>query len=140
MITALRASKKKADLTIVDEAHLIATEESSEEYDIHSVIAFLNRVQRAKDFSRPGGESSIQTVTEATGWLDRLKKKGAIKSVEASHVDGTMRASDREERLKDLKFAHKEGKLIVIANCSCLGVGIDVPLLDAGINDRPTQK
>ncbi len=50
---------------------------------------------------------------------------------EAAHVDGSMNASEKEEKLQWLKDATPENTCRILSNVRCLSEGVDVPALDA---------
>jgi predicted helicase len=50
---------------------------------------------------------------------------------EAEHVDGTMNASQKEEKLQWLKDEAPENTCRILSNVRCLSEGVDVPALDA---------
>ncbi len=50
---------------------------------------------------------------------------------EAEHVDGSMNASQKEEKLNWLKAETEEGTCRILSNVRCLSEGVDVPALDA---------
>jgi predicted helicase len=52
-------------------------------------------------------------------------------SCEARHVDGSMSASEKEERLAWLKNEPPEDTCRILSNVRCLSEGVDVPALDA---------
>ena len=50
---------------------------------------------------------------------------------EAEHVDGSMNASQKEEKLEWLKSETPENTCRILSNVRCLSEGVDVPALDA---------
>jgi len=50
---------------------------------------------------------------------------------EAEHVDGTMNAGEKEEKLDWLKAEPPENTCRILSNVRCLSEGVDVPALDA---------
>ncbi len=50
---------------------------------------------------------------------------------EAAHVDGSMNASQKEEKLNWLKAEPDENTCRILSNVRCLSEGVDVPALDA---------
>lgn len=110
-----------------------------EERDVYSVIAFLNRVSRAADFARPGGETSLQEIAESSGYREKLRTEGKISSIKVNYVSGVMRASERRNKLSELSSARDKGEICVTANCACLGLGIDIPTLDAVLMIDPRK-
>lgn len=49
----------------------------------------------------------------------------------AKHVDGTMNASEKEDKLKWLKGVPPDNHCHILSNVRCLSEGVDVPALDA---------
>lgn len=66
-------------------------------------------------------------------YLDSLpgEKKQQMVSLSSMHVDGTMSAPDRDERLAWLKAKTDNNECRVLTNVRCLSEGVDVPSLDA---------
>jgi len=50
---------------------------------------------------------------------------------EAAHIDGSMNASEKEEKLDWLREEPPEGVCRILSNVRCLSEGVDVPALDA---------
>lgn len=50
---------------------------------------------------------------------------------EAAHIDGSMNASEKEEKLEWLKAETPENTCRILSNVRCLSEGVDVPALDA---------
>src|SRR5690606_13477342 len=50
---------------------------------------------------------------------------------EAEHVDGTMNAAEKEEKLNWLKADPPPNTCRILSNVRCLSEGVDVPALDA---------
>jgi len=50
---------------------------------------------------------------------------------EAAHVDGTMNAAEKEEKLNWLKATIPDNTCRILSNVRCLSEGVDVPALDA---------
>lgn len=50
---------------------------------------------------------------------------------EAAHIDGSMNASEKEEKLEWLKAQTPENTCRILSNVRCLSEGVDVPALDA---------
>ena len=55
----------------------------------------------------------------------------ATLTCEAEHVDGSMNASEKEEKLAWLKADPPENACRILSNVRCLSEGVDVPALDA---------
>ncbi|WP_035418918.1 helicase-related protein, partial [Ferrovum myxofaciens] len=50
---------------------------------------------------------------------------------EAEHVDGSMNASEKDEKLSWLKAESPDNTCRILSNVRCLSEGVDVPALDA---------
>lgn len=72
--------------------------------------------------------SMFQTVVEAYQAQDEVTD-GLI--CETAHVDGTMNATEKEDKLNWLKSKPAENTCRILSNVRCLSEGVDVPSLDA---------
>jgi predicted helicase len=59
--------------------------------------------------------------------------------VEVQHIDGTMNATIKEEKLQWLKAEPPESTCRILSNVRCLSEGVDVPALDAVLFLSPRQ-
>jgi predicted helicase len=84
-------------------------------------VAFLRDIRSSKGFATAFPEV-VEAVTDGTD--DTL-------SCDVAHVDGTMNALQRAEKLAWLKAPIPEGECRVLSNARCLSEGVDVPALDA---------
>lgn len=84
-------------------------------------VAFLRDIRSSKGFASAFPEV-VDAVTDGTD--DTL-------SCDVAHVDGTMNALQRAEKLAWLKAPIPEGECRVLSNARCLSEGVDVPALDA---------
>jgi predicted helicase len=76
--------------------------------------------------------SMFQSVVEA--YQEQEEFETVAKLVcEAEHVDGSMNASEKEEKLSWLKAETPENVCRILSNVRCLSEGVDVPALDAVI-------
>jgi len=94
---------------------------------MRSAVAFCTNISKSKitaenfNFCR---EAYFSTLTE--------KQRSEIVVVEADHVDGTMGAQIREQKLHWLKSADSANRgCHILNNVRCLSEGVDVPSLDA---------
>ncbi|MDD2736103.1 MAG: DEAD/DEAH box helicase family protein [Desulfuromonadaceae bacterium] len=71
----------------------------------------------------------FQKVVEA--YQEAEKDLSASLACEASHVDGSMNAGEKEEKLDWLKAEPPEDTCRILSNVRCLSEGVDVPALDA---------
>lgn len=72
----------------------------------------------------------FQTVVEAYQEQEELETAARL-TCEAAHVDGSMNASQKEEKLTWLKAETPENTCRILSNVRCLSEGVDVPALDA---------
>ena len=72
----------------------------------------------------------FQAVVEAYQEEENIEPAARI-TCEADHVDGSMNASQKEEKLEWLKAGTPENTCRVLSNVRCLSEGVDVPALDA---------
>ena len=94
-------------------------------------IAFCSRINDSKDlvklFKNYQNDYS-ETFTE--------EEKEMLVKINADHIDGTMSASERRQKLKNLENVPENGETKIcniLSNARCLSEGIDVPTLDAVI-------
>jgi hypothetical protein len=88
------------------------------EWDLHRIITFHNRVERAKRFSNE--------LKEVVQWLGDGHKPA--KALWSEHVCGRMPTFDRRTLLKRLKAVGKVKS--GFSQTRCLSEGVDVPALD----------
>jgi predicted helicase len=72
----------------------------------------------------------FQAVVEAYHEQEEFETVARL-TCEAAHVDGSMNASQKEEKLNWLKAEAPEGTCRILSNVRCLSEGVDVPALDA---------
>lgn len=72
----------------------------------------------------------FQAVVEAYQEEENIDEENKL-ICEASHVDGSMNASEKEEHLNWLKEDTVENTCRILSNVRCLSEGVDVPALDA---------
>lgn len=68
---------------------------------------------------------------QAQEQADEAENVAAHLTCEAEHVDGSMNASQKEEKLAWLKAETPENTCRILSNVRCLSEGVDVPALDA---------
>jgi predicted helicase len=76
--------------------------------------------------------SMFQSVVEAYQEQEEFETAKRL-ICEAEHVDGSMNASEKEEKLTWLKADAPENTCRILSNVRCLSEGVDVPALDAVI-------
>lgn len=96
---------------------------------MHTALAFCPRIKASK-----------QTAKIFNGYKDLYydalppEERASVVTVSADHVDGTMGAARRDEKLRWLKNADgtaAENECRILTNVRCLSEGVDVPALDA---------
>jgi predicted helicase len=87
-------------------------------------VAFLRDIRSSKGFA----EAFPDIVDALTNEGD---EQGTDLDCDVEHVDGTMNALERAEKLAWLKAPIPEGECRVLSNARCLSEGVDVPALDA---------
>lgn len=124
----------KADSDIEMDAESLAAQvgllKAIKDYDLHRLISFHSRVNRAEDFSKH--------IHKVLNWIDeKHKPSGELKS---DFVSGEMPTDKRRRKLAQLKSL-KEGQRGLLTNARCLSEGVDVPSLDgvAFIDPRSSQ-
>ncbi|WP_241660247.1 DEAD/DEAH box helicase [Propioniciclava tarda] len=83
-------------------------------------VAFCRDIKASKGFAGAFPEVVETLVQDADG-----------PTCDVEHVDGTMNALERADRLAWLKAPIPEGECRVLSNARCLSEGVDVPALDA---------
>lgn len=94
------------------------------EYDLRRVITFHRSIRRASRFVDEERRDSLPAIIETLRPASRPSGK-----LWARHISGETPASKRASMLRALAHlpANTRG---LIANCACLGEGVDVPALD----------
>lgn len=94
---------------------------------MHTAVAFCPNIkasQKIKNIFNTHSDSYYESLSE--------EERKEVVNVEADHVDGSMGASMRDEKLSWLKHAPTDGKECrILTNVRCLSEGVDVPSLDA---------
>ncbi len=96
-------------------------------------VAFCQVIERQKGSGRHKVSSKqiagmFQKVVDA---YVAQEESDVSLQCEAAHVDGTMNASQKEEKLAWLKADAPENTCRILSNVRCLSEGVDVPALDA---------
>jgi predicted helicase len=106
---------------------------SDDDSPMRRAVAFCQVIE-AKTGARTHKVSSkniarmFQAVVEA--YQEQEEDHNSLRC-EAEHVDGTMNASAKEEKLDWLKAETAEDTCRILSNVRCLSEGVDVPALDA---------
>lgn len=105
---------------------------------MHRAVAFcqvIELVQGSKKHkvSSKHISSMFQKVVEAYQTFERQQGNTDLPNLvcESEHVDGSMNASQKEEKLAWLKAESPENTCRILSNVRCLSEGVDVPALDA---------
>lgn len=94
---------------------------------MHTALAFCSNIKTSKTISNIFNKY-------ADDYYASLSKKERVKTVNisAKHVDGSMNAIEREEKLQWLKNTNTDNTdCHILTNVRCLSEGVDVPSLDA---------
>lgn len=94
------------------------------EYDLRRVITFHRSIRRASRFVDEERRDSLPAIIETLRPASRPSGK-----LWARHISGETPASKRASMLRALAELPAETRGL-IANCACLGEGVDVPALD----------
>ena len=94
---------------------------------MHTAVAFCPKIKDSEKIAKILKVYSEKYYES----LSRVEREEVV-NVKAEHIDGSMGAMKRNEKLSWLKHAPKEGKECrILTNVRCLSEGIDVPSLDA---------
>jgi len=94
------------------------------EYDLRRVITFHRSIRRASRFVDAERRDSLPAIIETLRPASRPSGK-----LWARHISGETAASKRASMLRALADLPADTRGL-IANCACLGEGVDVPALD----------
>ncbi|MDX2052703.1 MAG: type ISP restriction/modification enzyme [Polyangiaceae bacterium] len=100
-------------------------------------VAFCQVIERQKNakvhkVSSKHIAEMFQAVVEAYQETEPASDNDATRlHCEAAHVDGSMNATQKEEKIAWLKAATAENTCRILSNVRCLSEGVDVPALDA---------
>ena len=108
----------------------VALLKAMKDFDLHRMISFHSRVNRAEGFAKD--------LTEVASWVDaKHRPSGELKT---DFVSGDMPTFARRQKLTMLKNT-KDNERALLTNARCLSEGVDVPSLDgvAFIDPRASQ-
>ena len=115
----------KNNIVVTDEAG--ETKPLEEDTDpMRRVVAFSRTIKASKDTTK-AFYNLVELYKEKYFDSDSLK----MVDCELDHVDGTMNALERIEKLDWLKKNPGEGNCHILSNARCLSEGVDVPALDS---------
>lgn len=96
---------------------------------MHTAVAFCQNIKSSKKITRLFNQCKEAYYNSLT-----RERREALVNVSAEHVDGTMGAAQRAEKLDWLRATPKDGnECRILTNARCLSEGVDVPSLDAVI-------
>lgn len=96
---------------------------------MHTAVAFCQNIKSSKKIARLFNDCKEAYYDSLTS-----KQREVLVNVNAEHVDGTMGAAQRAEKLDWLRTTPKDGnECRILTNARCLSEGVDVPSLDAVI-------
>lgn len=94
---------------------------------MHTALAFCSRIADSKQIT-----NILNNYKEAYYESLTDEQRAETVNISAKHVDGSMGATTRDERLSWLKETPRDGmKCRILTNVRCLSEGVDVPALDA---------
>lgn len=107
-----------------DEGELLKTTDPN---PMHTAVAFCPKIKDSKKITDIFNlHSGIYYES-----LSEIEREEVV-NIEAAHIDGSMGAMERNEKLSWLKHAPTDGKECrILTNVRCLSEGVDVPSLDA---------
>ena len=101
-------------------------------------VAFCQVIEPQSATSKTNKVSSKKISSMFAAVVEEYKKQEAASDklatklvCEAAHVDGSMNASQKEEKLNWLKEESPQNTCRILSNVRCLSEGVDVPALDA---------
>lgn len=116
----------------------LAEELTGDAHPMKRAVAFCQVIERPKaakvhKVSSKAIASMFQAVVEAyQESADPDEKEVATRlRCEAAHIDGSMNATEKEEKIAWLKAGGPEDTCRILSNVRCLSEGVDVPALDA---------
>ncbi len=105
---------------------------------MHRAVAFCQVIEvqknaRSHKVSSKNIAGMFQAVVEAYQEQEEQEEFETVVRLncEAEHVDGSMNASEKEEKLTWLKAEIPENTCRILSNVRCLSEGVDIPALDA---------
>ncbi|MBU4486542.1 MAG: N-6 DNA methylase, partial [Candidatus Delongbacteria bacterium] len=92
-----------------------------------TAVAFCPNIKASKMITH-----AFNTMTETYLSTIPIAERSKMVSLTSKHIDGTMSAPDRDEKLGWLKSStYEQNQCKVLTNVRCLSEGVDVPSLDA---------
>jgi len=98
---------------------------------------YLKKTQKNEDDERVLGDRSFASTVQQ---FEKISKDRTGNSVSVRHIDGAMRASVRNSKMRWLKDSSSDShECRILSNARCLSEGIDVPALDAVVFLQPRR-
>lgn len=120
LIGCINALSKR---TMIDEELIRASDPAP----MRTAVAFCQSIRISKHFS-----NVFNNQKDAYYETLSAEDRSALVTVDADHIDGTMGAGTRQEKLSWLKSIPQDGnECRILTNVRCLSEGVDVPSLDA---------
>ena len=91
---------------------------------MHTAVAFCANIKNSKHIANIFNNYSKI-------YRNDVEDKSKIVKIIADHVDGTMKADERQKKIESLKKFDNEETCKILTNARCLSEGVDVPSLDA---------
>ena len=109
---------------MIEESKLLAEVDPA---PMHTAVAFCSNIKNSKRITNVFNDCKDAYYES----LSEESRKDIV-HIESQHVDGTMGAATRDDKLTWLKNTPKDGKECrILTNVRCLSEGVDVPSLDA---------
>ncbi len=137
----------KVIVLTIDEAHIsariigcwkeaskkgLAEDLSGDPDPMRRAVAFCQVIERSTGRTRKVSSKQIASMFEKVVVAYQQQEDSDIDLIcEAQHVDGSMNAGQKEEKLDWLKAESPANTCRILSNVRCLSEGVDVPALDA---------
>ena len=99
---------------------------ASDPEPMRRAVAFCPRITDSKEITKTFNSITDTYINSLTA-----EKREVMVGVASRHVDGTMSAPERDEKLSWLKAEIDNNECRILTNVRCLSEGVDVPSLDA---------
>jgi len=110
----------------------LAEDLSGDPDPMRRAVAFCQVIERSTGRTRKVSSKQIAGMFEKVVSAYQEQEDSDIDLIcEAEHVDGSMNAGQKEEKLDWLKAESPENTCRILSNVRCLSEGVDVPALDA---------
>lgn len=110
----------------------LAEDLSGDSDPMRRAVAFCQVIERSTGRTRKVSSKQIAGMFEKVVSAYQAQEDSDIDLIcEAEHVDGSMNAGEKEDKLTWLKADSPENTCRILSNVRCLSEGVDVPALDA---------